>query len=219
MTDSAALLADGGEGTYFLLAYATIDKGEAENELAKNWGWILACGVLNLVVGILAVLCPVVMTEMVIVWLGIFLVVVGVFHASGYFFADYGFKWQSLALGCIQVLLGVFMFINPWNSLVALTTIIAVAFMCDGVFRIFVACRNQDIPGWGFYMVNGVCSVLLSALVLAYPGSPYFVLGILVGVNMIVLGIARISAGMMGRKLALNQEGGAASMSTNAAMV
>jgi uncharacterized membrane protein HdeD (DUF308 family) len=71
---------------------------------------------------------------------------------------------------------------NALTSLLILTCLVAAFFMAEGLFRTVVAINNREMPGWGWYLGNVICSILFSiAVVVALPSSEAVTLGILLG--------------------------------------
>jgi hypothetical protein len=80
-------------------------------------------------------------------------------------------------------------------------------FMIEGFFRCRLAKRNRDMTGWRSTFGSGVCAILFSLLVLlAFPSSSAYTLGILLGVNLVMFGTLRIALGLMGREIANNNQ-------------
>lgn len=199
------------EDTYLLigtyrLTDASVD--EMKREIAKNWGWLVVSGMLNLFIGFWALACPNVASAFAIFWIGLTLMIVGLANMAGLWYVEKGLRTASFILGLCQVGLGILALKYPFESLAMLTIFIAIVFMSDGLYRILLACSNRErgLPHWGWTLANGVASIAFSCLVLsAFPMSSLFTIGILVGVNLISLGIARIVIGMEGRKIANEQ--------------
>lgn len=191
---------------YILIGRLNVNAEEAARELSLVWGWVLAAGILNLLLGILALFCPITTSDVVLSWIAVALLLVGAIHITGLCYAEQGLKGATSALGVVQIILAILAFKDPFESLMALTIMIAVVFMVEGVFRIYLAMQNHDIPNWRVLFLNGICNVAFSAIVIAaLPYSSLYTLGILVGVNLITIGTARITIGIMARSASIQQ--------------
>ena len=176
----------------------------AANDIAKNWKWILAAGILNLIAGIIALLAPTMATVFVLVLISVTLLFAGGANMTGLWFAEQGMKTQSFLLGIVQCILGLLLWFYPFPSLVTITIMIAITFMLDGLFRCILALNNRSNPTLGWTLINGVCAVAFSLIILAaMPVSSLYTLSILVGANLMSLGMCRIAIAMVGRKAAL----------------
>jgi len=105
--------------------------------------------------------------------------------------------------GVVQVLLAAAMAFYPFASLMSLTILIAAFMLVDGIFRIVLAYQTREVPGWGWTLAGGIAGVVASVIVMtALPASSFWVIGILVGVNLIGVGAARIAIAVAARKVA-----------------
>jgi uncharacterized membrane protein HdeD (DUF308 family) len=108
-------------------------------------------------------------------------------------------RWLGFA---VQVLLGVLylgggliFLANPFAGLLALTVSLGAFFAADGIARVLLALQIRPQPGWGLFLGSGLLSFVLGVLVfLGLPsGWSLAVLGMVVGINMILTGIAFLS--------------------------
>lgn len=173
------------------------------HEIAKDWGWVLAAGIISVVGGTAALLSPVLATGIVGMFIAVTLFVVGCFNLAGVCFAEKGLKLEAFLTGTVQILLAAVMAFYPFATLMSLTFLIAALMLVDGILRVVLAIQARDIPGWGWTMAGGVAGIALSILVMtALPQASFLVIGILVGVNLITAGVARIVIAMAARKVA-----------------
>ena len=190
----------------FYQSLLAVDAEELSRELARNWGLILVVGAINLLGGILALLSPIAATVVALAFITAALIVVGCFNLLGACYHERCYKTASGLVGTVQILLGILMATHAVESLIILTWMIAVMFMIEGSFRCMLAYRNRDMTGWRSNFGSGVCAILFSLLVLlAFPSSSAYTLGILLGVNLVTFGTLRIALGLMGREIANNQ--------------
>jgi len=191
------------------LAVLTVEREEVGQELAKNWKWICLVGVIDVIGGIFALLCPIVATEVAYVIVVAALLVAGVLHALGLCFAERGHRTSSFLVGVCQVLLALVLRLYALQGLTIITICIAVLFIIEGMHRIGLAMQNRDMHGFVPTLVNGCAAVAFSVLILiALPFSAMYTIGILVGVNLISVGSCRVAISFQGRKLALGEGDG-----------
>jgi uncharacterized membrane protein HdeD (DUF308 family) len=107
-------------------------------------------------------------------------------HGTGPFFG-------ALLSSLISIAAGAFLLFNPLAGVVALTLVIGVIFMFQGVFEIFFAFEMRPHAGWVGMLLSGGASVAMAVLIAAgWPTISTIVLGILLAVNFISTGIGYI---------------------------
>lgn len=177
-----------------------VDPVALQQQLAVNWGFLLAVGALNLVGGILALCAPISATVTILGILTIFMIFFGCVNMCGVCYLEQCYRVPAFVGGFFIALLGVLMASNVVQSLVVLTILVAITYMLEGLARSTLALLNRDMPGWGATLISGICAILLSIIIItAMPTSAAYTLGILLGVNWVTYGIQRIALGMIGR--------------------
>lgn len=112
----------------------------------------------------------------------------------------------AFGLALLSVVLGIFMFVQPFAGILALTTLIIAWFAASGVLRIYYGARFLG-EGGGWMIAVGVLSVVVAGMLLiGLPVNAGFVPGILLGVDLILWGAVllalamRIGRGDLGRR-------------------
>ncbi len=101
------------------------------------------------------------------------------------------FFWRLL-VGLLFALTGLYMLVHPGMALATLTLIVAVAFAVEGVVEVVSYFSVRGLPGAGYLLFNGLCSLLLAFLIWqSWPSSSAWAIGTLVGINLITTGITR----------------------------
>ena len=159
-------------------------------DLGRNWGWMLALGILFIVMGTIALGMPVAMTLATVIFFGALLLVGGVFQiidavkCKGW----KGVLWHVL-IGLLYIAAGVIIFRDPGMSSLTLTAMLGGVIIGVGILRIVLGLQMKPEGGWGWLVFAGVISILLGVIILAkWPVSGLVVIGILVGVEMIIHG-------------------------------
>jgi uncharacterized membrane protein HdeD (DUF308 family) len=158
--------------------------------LSRNWGWLLAFGVLMIILGVFAIGAPVVATVAVQVVLGWLLVIGGIAEAIHAFMAQSwrGFLFELLS-AILYVVVGALLLFNPLLGAAALTLLLAVFLVVEGIFKIIMALRVRDHRGWGWLLASGILSLILGAMIWAqWPASGLWVIGLLVGIQLLFTG-------------------------------
>ena len=95
-----------------------------------------------------------------------------------------------LLLAILYAVAGLPMLRHPWIAGEDLTLMLAVLFLIVGLFRIAVAVLDR-VPSRGWILFNGVVTVLLGvAIWQQWPDSGLWAVGMLVGIELIVNGVA-----------------------------
>jgi uncharacterized membrane protein HdeD (DUF308 family) len=173
--------------------------------LASRWWWLALLGVLMVIGGTLAIVCPAVMvgTSLVVpVIIGVILMVEGVAMIIGSFWAG---KWSGFLLELLTGILyiaGGFLFTaNPAIATLTLTLFIAVSFIVLGIFRTIAALVLQ-FPQWGWALLNGVITFVAGVVIYRnLPETALWVIGLLVGLELLFHGWMWLMMAMQLRKI------------------
>ena len=165
-----------------------------QGRLRAASGRLLWLGVLMVVLGIAAIVFPMISTLLATILVGWVFLISGLFtlygsfsiHGTGPFFG-------ALLLGLLSVGAGVYMLFNPLAGAAALTLVVGVLIMWQGAFEIAFSVEMRPHSGWLGMLVSGIASVVLAVLIVAgWPAISVVVLGILLGVNFLTTGFAYI---------------------------
>ena len=172
--------------------------------LRAKWGWIVALGVVYLVAGVIALGSVVMATVVSVFVVGIMMLVAGVFEVIHAFqIKSWGRFLFWLALGILYIIAGFVAWDNPLLTAVWLTLILGAALVASGVMRIFLAFNMQHGSPWMWVVVSGVITLLLGLIILVHwPVSSLYVLGIFLGVDLVFAGASWIGLGLGLRQMA-----------------
>ena len=85
----------------------------------------------------------------------------------------------------------------------ALTLLLGMLLIVAGVFRIVLAMQMRSGSSWGWVALSGVITLLLGAIiVLHWPVSSLYTLGIFLGVDLVIAGVSWLTAGLAFRRSA-----------------
>jgi uncharacterized membrane protein HdeD (DUF308 family) len=173
--------------------------------LRAHWKFFMGEGVVLLIFGLAAIIVPQVASvaiEILIGWLLLMSGIVGLWSSFATRHAP-GFGW-SLLSAVAGIVAGVVLLAWPLSGVVTLTLVLS-AFLCvEGVVSIFYAlAHRRELSGrWGMLLFSGVVDLLLAALILAgLPASAGWAIGVLVGINLVMGGIALIAMASHARTL------------------
>lgn len=174
------------------------------NELPKSnqyWGWWLTFGVILFLLGLFLLGTPVVTSFSSIVLLGAFLLAAGAIQLIvSALERSREHRWLYLVVSALTIVIGFLILYRPGITLMALTLLLAVFFLSNGLFRILGSLISR-FRGWGWYLLNGLISLILGILILAqWPTSSLWVIGLFIGIDFIFAGWALIMVSLLARK-------------------
>ena len=170
----------------------------------ESAGWTIAFGVLLIILGLFALMAPLIAGVAVTVTLGWLLILGGIAHliVSWHLRLAGGLLWELL-IGLAYIIIGVFLLAHPVAGLVALTAFIGCYLFIKGIFELIMWYRLRRFHGGGWVLFDAIVSLLLSALIwLHLPNSATWVIGTLVGFGILFSGISRLVLGMHAKRLA-----------------
>jgi uncharacterized membrane protein HdeD (DUF308 family) len=166
--------------------------------LKGKWGWIVALGVVYLVAGVIALGSVVGATIASVYVVGIMMLVAGVFEVIHAFqIKSWGRFIFWLLLGVLYIIAGFVAFDNPLLTAVWLTLILGAALVASGIMRVFLGFNMQGGTPWGWVVASGLITLLLGIIILIHwPVSSLYVLGIFLGVDLVFAGATWIGLGL-----------------------
>jgi uncharacterized membrane protein HdeD (DUF308 family) len=163
--------------------------------IRENRVWFWGGGILFLLIGTVAILMPYLATIGAELFIGALFAVSGVIELVRAFRLRGKLRIAGTALfGLITAIAGVLLLLFPLPGALALTSVIGALFLIGGGLKLWQGFQMRPGRGWGWMAASGGLSVLLAALILlAFPASALWTLGLLVGVDMIGFGAALIA--------------------------
>ena len=163
-------------------------------DIVQYWGWFLVFGIGLLLLGIAAVVRAFTATVATMLFFGWLLVIAcGIEVAQAVLVGHWAGFFHHLLAAILFGFVGVLLVARPVISAEALTMIMAMFFMIGGFFQL-IASFAIALPGWGWQAADGIVSIVLGAVVLAqWPASGLWVIGLLVGINLILYGCTWIA--------------------------
>ena len=165
-----------------------------------GWGWIMAYGIVSVLVGIAAFIWPFAATYAATMVIGILLFVSGVFSiAAGLFGQGHEGRLYAVIFGVLTVIVGAIMVFEPVTGALSLTLIMAVWLVVRGVLEVVLGLRMRRRRG--LMIVLGVLNILLAIFIMVtVPWSALTLPGFILGVSFLVGGITAITAASDNRK-------------------
>jgi uncharacterized membrane protein HdeD (DUF308 family) len=157
-------------------------------------------GIIAIILGILAMVAPVLTGLSIALLVGVLVVVAGVVRLV------WAFQAGSVGEGILKFLLagltlvcGMLLVANPLFASGFLTILLSLYFIVDGISEIAVGLGTKR----GWFIFAGVISILLGVLLWAqFPLSGAWALGILLGIKLLFIGLIMIMGGSAARSMA-----------------
>ncbi len=171
-------------------------------EAKRNAGVLVTLGVIEIIVGVVALGSPFQAGIAVSLVVGIALVVAGITRLVGSLKAgSFGAGALALLSGLLAVGVGGYMVMRPGLGLVALTLVLAFYFFVDGIDRIVIGFKMKPSIGWMWSVIGGVIGLVLGVLIWRqFPVSGTWAVGTLVGIHLIISGWGLVGIGREARK-------------------
>jgi uncharacterized membrane protein HdeD (DUF308 family) len=174
--------------------------------LAAHWRLFLLEGIVLVILGLAAMMLPLIATiaiAIVVGWIFLLSGVVGLLATFRMRSAP-GF-WWSLLSGILGVVAGVVLLRWPLSGAFSLTLVLTLFLMLEGVVSIMFALEHKrELSGrWGMMLISGVVDLILAGMIYAgLPGTAAWAIGLLVGINMVFGGSALIAMALHARNAA-----------------
>lgn len=164
------------------------------DQIQSHWKLFMFEGIFFIALGALAILIPQFFSVVAAIFLGWLILIGGAFQVARalYFSAMPGFGWW-LGLGALQLLVGFMLVANPVAGVITLTMVMTSFFALEGVIKIYLALMMRPLPHWQYVLFSGITALIFAVIILAFwAETVYWLLGLFLGVNMILLGAALV---------------------------
>ena len=157
--------------------------------------WFKIYGVVLILLGAAAILLPGIATLATTIMVGWLLVASGVFGLISVFYAGAsspGFWWNLLTAILFALAGGVLLW-NPIAGVFTLTIVVAAYMLATGLTKVIMAFHYKSVipRAWGWVLLSALVDIALGAIIVAgLPGSAVWVIGLLVGINLLFTGVA-----------------------------
>jgi len=158
--------------------------------IQENKGWFIGAGIILIILGGAAIALPLATAVAIEVLFGWLFIITGIVTSVHSFRALTSGKCiLRLFVGIVYLAIGGMFLVYPMQGVLTLTLLLAILFMFEGVVKISVAVRHRSTPSWGWMLASGIAALVLSGVIWAgWPGSAAWVLGLLVGLNLMFSG-------------------------------
>jgi uncharacterized membrane protein HdeD (DUF308 family) len=170
-------------------------------DLSRHWGWLLAVGILSVILGVLGLGMTLMLTLVSVLYFGVLMIVIGgvqliqSFKSAG---------WKSVVFHILSALLylaaGIMIVNRPLLASLALTWTLAIMLLAVGVMRVVVGIQHRGTSGSGWAVFGGVITVLLGLMILAkWPLDALWVIGLFLAIELLVNGWTQVFVALAAR--------------------
>lgn len=173
--------------------------------LKQNWGWLLALGIVSIVLGTLGLYMTFAFTLTSVLFFGVLLLVGGLSQLVHTLTCK---GWKSvlwhLLIALLYIAAGFDIIIDPVRGSALLTLLLAGILMVVGLSRIIMAFQHRvAVAGWYWSLISGLISILLGIMIIAqWPESGLWVIGLFVAIELIFSGWSTIFIALAARRAA-----------------
>lgn len=166
-------------------------KIEMGQDVAKrSWGWLLALGILFVILGCIGLGMVVGLTLASMLFLGVLLIIAG---CSQFIDVFKGKNWEAVAwhalIAALYILGGSVVIYDPFLASTIITAVLASVLIIIGLTRFIMALKLRGSSGWGWLLFAGIIAIALGIMILMHwPISGLWVIGLFIAIEMIVDG-------------------------------
>jgi uncharacterized membrane protein HdeD (DUF308 family) len=166
---------------------------EAMRQAVKRHSlWYLIQGGLMVLAGIFAFAYPLLSSVAVVFLLGWLLIISGIVQGISLIGArNVPHFWLQLLSIVLSVIIGLMFLRDPEQGLLALTMLLIVFFMVEGISKVVFSLTIRPFPNWGWVLASGLIGILAAVyLWSSMPVTAVWLLGLLLGLLLISEGAA-----------------------------
>jgi uncharacterized membrane protein HdeD (DUF308 family) len=160
------------------------------NVMQETKKWFLASGIILIILGSAAIALPLaasIAIEILFGWIFVMSGVVTIVHS--FRALNSGRCILRLLSGIFSLAIGIMLLTYPMQGVLTLTLLLAILFVFEGVMKVAVSIQLRPTPNWAWMLASGIAALILAGLIFSgYPGNVAWVLGLLVGINLIFSG-------------------------------
>jgi uncharacterized membrane protein HdeD (DUF308 family) len=169
---------------------------DLRSAIRRHWILFLIPGVVMVILGLLAAAAPFMATLVVETFAGWLFLTSGFVGLAALFTTRNvpGFMWTLLS-AVLAILIGVFLVWRPLVGVATLTLALAAFFAVHGIVQILTSLDHRRLfpRSWPWMVVSGIADLIIAGIIIAsWPSSAAWALGLLVGINLFMSGLALV---------------------------
>ena len=171
--------------------------------IRRHWVLFLIEGLMLVAFGAIAIIVPGAAALAVTVLLGWLFLLSGILGlVTTIWMRQLPGFWWALLSALLAIATGAALLWWPFGGVLSLTLGLAIFFLIEGAVSIMYALdhRREFSGRWGWMLVSGVVDIVLALLILVgFPGTAAWAIGLLVGINMLMGGVALVAMALHAR--------------------
>ncbi|AFZ35227.1 hypothetical protein Sta7437_1665 [Stanieria cyanosphaera PCC 7437] len=160
-------------------------------EINRGLGWLVALGVLMILLGIAVIVEPFIATiavARILSWTLLFAGIVRTVHALQSR-QQRGF-WLKLLVGIFYVIAGILLLSNVFGAALTLTLAFGGVILAQGILEVIAAFKVRPELNWGWMLLSGIIAIILGIFILyQWPFNAIWLIGLFTGISFILSGI------------------------------
>jgi uncharacterized membrane protein HdeD (DUF308 family) len=145
---------------------------------------------LLMLLGAAAMAAPQYFTLGVELFIGFLLMTAGVVQIIRFFqsFGSAGY-WSTGFSALLNLTVGILLLFYPLAGIISITYVLIAYFLLDGLSKLYLSFKFKPYVHWVWILLSGILSMALAALIFSgLPGTTIWVIGLLLGINLIFYG-------------------------------
>ncbi len=169
----------------------------------ESIGWSIALSTALILVGLFAILAPLLAGVALTGILGWLLILVGAGHLwLAWHVRGAGAHIWEAVIGLAYIVAGIFLLFHPIVGLVGITAILGGYLLIRGIFELIAGLSMRGVGGNVWLLINGAISLILAFLIWRHlPYSADWFIGTLIGFALLFTGISRLAVALTARRL------------------
>lgn len=176
--------------------------GPGVRRAETGWGWVLASGILGLLVGVIALFFPGLAILTAAFVLGIGLIVQGALEIGVAWRADTGSTGRGwlAAFGVLALVAGILVLFHPGGGILVLAWGIILWFVVVGIHDLLVGFSQREHRAWN--LVLGVLTLIVALILIISPGTAVGLIAIFIALGFLFRGAMDIGLALSMRRSA-----------------
>ncbi|MFD0372423.1 HdeD family acid-resistance protein [Streptomyces sp. NPDC127114] len=179
-------------------AAPAVDPADQLARLGRSWVWLLGAAMATLVPGVMVLVWPEATLHVLAVLIGVYLLVIGGFRFVAVFGRDSD-RVPGLIVAVLYVLGGVLCLRNPLQTIAVLSLIVGAVWLVSGIVTLYTAVATKNMPHRGIVMAVAALGIVAGIVVLALPTESARALTRLLGLWLVLLGLAETAVALAWR--------------------
>jgi len=178
---------------------APADAQDILADIGDAWLWALGWALATLVPGVVVLVWPQETLHVLAVVIGLHFLLGGVFSFVSAFsrsYRDGGSRLMRILLAFGSVLVGVVCLRHPLQTIAVLSLVVGVFWLLSGLVTVYIAIADRGRAHRGLTFGVGTLGVVAGVVVLGYPAESAVALARLLGLWLVLLGVAEVAVAL-----------------------